>query len=175
MEREVTRDITHIDKKAKVAQVDQEKNSTLEAFWAYFLHLGVHSFLWTERFENYNFRAQAKEIMMEDWARCKNLKNNLKCFEAWIQHCTNLGMDWRTPDSITVRAFFNKFRSDDPVVPKRYFDTLRWVHANRGLNSTTDLERVRRAVDAPASHVPTQATPLKMTIITIISKCNELQ
>ena len=177
MERVVTKEVTHIDKKAKVTKANKENECTLEAFWAYFLHLGVHSFLWTDRFENENFRAQAKEVMMEDWTRCKNLKNNLKCLEAWIQHCTNMGMDWRTPDSITVRAFLNKFRSDGPFVPKRYFDALRWVHSNLGLNSTTDLERVRRTVDAPASHVPTQANPLKMTVITIISNamnCNNI-
>ena len=38
-----------------------------------------------------------------------------------------------------------------------------------GLAATTELDRVRRSVDKPDTHVPQQATPLKPFIIMIVS------
>ena len=73
------------------------------------------------------------------------------------------------PNSISIRAFISSYRADGPSVPKRHFDALRWCQNNIGLNATTDLERVRRCADAPGSHKPCQAIPLKMTMLTIIS------
>ena len=46
---------------------------------------------------------------------------------------------------------------------------MRWLQMNIGLNATTELYRVRRSADAPGSHVPTQAIPLKMSVINMIS------
>ena len=161
--------IHHKDVSKEVETKQDARHQILVAFWAYFMALGEHSFLWSERFHSEAFLEKAREVMIEDWKRCNKLAAYLQTLKSWIEYNEKLNLDWRTPDSITMRDFLKSFRGSGSSVPKANFDGIRWIHQNLGLNSTTDLERVRRTVDTPASHQKVQANPLKILIMSVIS------
>ena len=72
---------------------------------------------------------------------------------------TDRERDWRTPDSVSVMRFLQSFHASGATVPKRHFDSLRWLEQNFGVLFGTDLSRVRRIADPPSSHAAVQATP----------------
>ena len=167
--REATTPLVNIDQSEKKRKIVHKCESLLEALWVHFISLGKFGALWNESFSNPSFRAEAKAVLMDDWSKCKQLKQHLSDLDAWIIYTAKIGEDWKTPNSISIRAFLATYKNDGAYVPKRYFDSLRWLQTNIGLNATTELYRVRRSADAPGSHVPTQANPLKASVITIIS------
>ena len=100
----------HVDISNKLLAIDGKKRDYLEAFWAYFVTLGSFSFIWSEQLDSKEFQTRAKDILFEDWNRCKTLGNYLKTLELWIEFCGSLNLEWRTPDSINVRSFLKQFR-----------------------------------------------------------------
>ena len=158
--------VNQVEKKRKVVE---RNDQVLESLWKFFLALGKFGNLWADSLNKVAFQNEAKSVLSEDWSKCKQLQQHVAALQAWTDYCDKVSEDWRTPNSISVRAFLATFRGDGAYTPKRYFDSMRWLQTNIGINATTELYRVRRSVDAPGSHVPVQATPLKPSVISMIS------
>ena len=135
-----------------------------DVLWARFVELGKSGAAWTENLATQNFCLEAQATLTEDWAGCPTLERHVATLEAWIQWSEDRGQAWQTPDSIGVRVFLNSFKENGTSVPRRHFDSLKWLQTNIGLRACTELERVRRLTDPPSSHEPVQARPVLPTV-----------
>ena len=131
----------------------------MASLWKAFVCLEKFGSFWESAFADPRGLEDAKTFLCSQWAKCAKWKDHKHTLAKWMGWSTDRERDWRTPDSVSVMRFLQSFHEAGPTVPKRHFDSLRWLEQNFGVLFGTDLTRVRRIADPPASHTATQATP----------------
>ena len=117
----------------------------LEEWWVIFGNLGSFGAIWSDNMEKDSYKVDSKAVLFDDWARNQAMVAHLKYVQEWIKWCEDKTLPWKTPDSISVRAFIKSYEKRGATVPKGVFNALRWAQMNIGIHFTTDLQRVKRA------------------------------
>ena len=153
---------------APVVDVDAKQLALLHRLWDEFVALGQFSTLWSDRMSSDAYRALSFRVLTADWSRSSSLSEHLGTLARWKVFAGTVSIDYRVPDSMSIRDFISQQTERGASVPRATFNSLRWLEQNLGLRAVTDLPRVRRASDPVASHVPTQATPIPPLVWTAL-------
>ena len=144
--------------------VARKQEELAEALWDRFIELGKCGAAWTGNLEDSSFRLEAQSTLVGEWALCPTLARHLASLEEWVTWAESRHQAWQTPDSVSVRVFLASFAKAGTSVPRRHYDSLRWLQNHIGLRAGTELERVRRMTDPSTTHEPIQARPVMVTV-----------
>ena len=120
--------------------------------------------MWTQNFEKPEYQSESKEVVTDGWFENTAVAQHLNTLELWRSFSEEVKINWKTPDSVSIRTFLGRFKKNGATVPKRHLDSLRWLESNIGLAACSTLERVKRFCDAPSTHNPVSVPPTKIMI-----------
>ena len=151
------------DKPKETAQL-AKRTAALECLWNAFLELGCCGTMWSPNFEKEDYKAEAKGIITDGWIDNTALSQHLSTLELWISFSEEVKINWKTPDSVAIRTFLGRFKQNGATVPRKHFDSFRWLEMNIGLAACSSLERVKRFCDVPETHSSVSVPPAKPQI-----------
>ena len=95
-------------------EVSAATQQALDLLWSPFISLGALGMIWNDRLNTELGQEEYKPLLQEDLAKASSVAQHARILLEWIEYTETRGLNWRTPDSLAVRAFIRSFIERGP-------------------------------------------------------------
>ena len=143
----------------------------LDELWVIYCAIGPQGNCWHEnKMSSDAGRRTVKQVLQEEWNETEVLGTHIATYGLWKGYAVRNDVDPADPDELDLRLFLKSFQEKGATVPLQRFNSLVWLQMHIGLKCFSDIKKIRRMVQPPATHAEKQAKPITAKIWNALSK-----